>query len=129
MCNFLGSGWPVSRLPDMVRPVMDDSKRREKELDVRQRQQLILGIDELYSAYCEYVEASRAAMLRVTVCPEARRSIAKEVPSIPRHEFESRINSMSDNVRRDFVRRVSSGYESARLMYRDELLRRFRPAA
>lgn len=85
--------------------------------------------DKLYRLYCQYAEASRAAMLRVSVCPESRKTISEDDPVLGKEEFLARVHAMTNEVRCDFLRRVTSGYEVARLIYRDELLRAFRPVA
>lgn len=84
--------------------------------------------DKLYELYCQYAEASRAAMLRVTLCQKSRYSIAEEDPVL-KEEFLARVDAMTDEVRGEFLRRVTSGYQVARLIHRDDLLRKFRPAA
>lgn len=82
--------------------------------------------DGLYELYCKYTESSRVAKLRVTLNPESRRSIAEDNPMLSRNEFMARLNVMSHDVRRTFIRRIILGYEHARTVHQDELLCMFR---
>lgn len=108
---------------------MDGSDHSKETPGWCSRQQDEIPDDKLYELYCEYAKASRAAMLRVTVCPESRKSISEGDPVLGEEDFLARVHAMTDEVRCSFLRRVTSGYEVARLIYREELLREFRPVA
>jgi hypothetical protein len=84
-------------------------------------------LDELYEAYCRYAESSRAAMLRVIVAPESRRSLCEEEAAISREEFVRGLARMSHDMRIEFIRLITLGYDLARVVKRDELLKRYGP--
>ncbi|MDB5387183.1 MAG: hypothetical protein JWM11_2829, partial [Planctomycetaceae bacterium] len=86
-------------------------------------------IADMYESDCEYAEASRSALLRIVLNPESRRSIAREDPVLSPDEFASRLSQMEEEVRRDFIGRITSGYNVAVLAYRDEIFKQRRPAA
>jgi hypothetical protein len=70
--------------------------------------------DDLYDLYCQYAEASRMAVLSVTLSRASRRNVAAENPCISREEFGQSLNLMSEDVRQNFIRRLTIGYAAAR---------------
>lgn len=81
--------------------------------------------DLLYDLYCQFAEASRAAILRVTLSPESRRGIAEESPCMSKEEFQQSLGTMGEISRREFIRRIAVGYDAAREESSPELKARF----
>jgi len=85
--------------------------------------------EDLYGLYCAFMEESRVAMLRLTIVPESRRTWAAKKSTLSEPEFYRRLEDMTEDVRNDFLRSMRSGYDLTLIVYRDDLLTKYKPAA
>lgn len=121
--------WHQKRDRAIFHPAMDGSLRNRDENDGLHNGAVPYCADDIYEQYVEFCQESRAALLRVTLSPQSRESLSEESIALSKEEFLNKLQAMSGETRRNFIRRITSGYEISKLIAQDLLLRKYRPAA